>query len=443
MVNTNGFESISNGSIRGNLIFRRLSAASSISALGSHVTTIAYPLLVLRLTGSPFTTGCAVFAATAPGILAYIPAGALVDRWNPMRVMLLSEIGRGVAIGSVAATLALGKPPVGILMAVSAAEGILETFSQLAERSYIGLIVERDQVNSALVRTEARTHLVLVAGRPLGVLLFGLRPIFPFLADVVSFAYTVSVLFRTRDSLSLRKAADSQNDWPPSKASLANDIGQGVLWMRGNNFARIATLSFSIGTLSFQALLIIFLSEAHSQRLSALSIGMTVGASGIGGAFGSLMAARPLPKTRYTWMQIQSVTWFAGFALLIPLIGHWFLFTAIIMAILGMTGAIGNVQLDTHLMLNVDRVMQARVNSVVRLTSLAAAAIGPVVGGVLFEEFGARRAMSSLWILTSAPLAISIFMALASLRDRRATILQRSKAIETYARGNYGRETGI
>src|ERR1700744_1068300 len=102
MVNTNGSESISNGSIRGNPIFRRLSAASSISALGSHITTIAYPLLVLRLTGSPFTTGCAVFAATAPGILAYIPAGALVDRWNPVRVMLLSEIGRGVAIGSVA-----------------------------------------------------------------------------------------------------------------------------------------------------------------------------------------------------------------------------------------------------------------------------------------------------------------------------------------------------
>ena len=71
--------------------------------LGSHVTTIAYPLLVLRLTGSPFTAGCAVFAATAPSMFAYIPAGALVDRWSrrwgPRRVMLLSEFGRGVAIG--------------------------------------------------------------------------------------------------------------------------------------------------------------------------------------------------------------------------------------------------------------------------------------------------------------------------------------------------------
>ena len=48
--------------------------------LGSHVTTIAYPLLVLRLTGSPFTAGCVAFAATAPGILVHIPAGALADR---------------------------------------------------------------------------------------------------------------------------------------------------------------------------------------------------------------------------------------------------------------------------------------------------------------------------------------------------------------------------
>ena len=133
------------GSIRGNLTFRRLLGASSVSMLGSHVSTIAYPLLVLRLTGSPFTTGCAVFAATAPSMLAYIPAGALVDRWSrrwsPRWVMLLSEVGRGVAIGAVVATLAFGKPMVWLLMAVAVIEGVFEVFSVLSERSCVGSIV--------------------------------------------------------------------------------------------------------------------------------------------------------------------------------------------------------------------------------------------------------------------------------------------------------------
>ena len=71
------------GLTRENRTFRRLLGASSVSMLGSHVTTIAYPLLVLHLTGSPFTAGCAVFAATAPSMFAYIPAGALVDQVEP------------------------------------------------------------------------------------------------------------------------------------------------------------------------------------------------------------------------------------------------------------------------------------------------------------------------------------------------------------------------
>src|SRR6185437_15078202 len=139
-----------------NKTFRRVLRASSISMLGSHVTTIAYPLLVLRLTGSPFAAGCVAFAATAPGILVHIPAGALIDRWNPRRAMIFSEFGRGVAIATVAATIALGRAMVPLLIAVAIIEGVLEVFSGLAERRYVGSLVERSQVSSALVRIEAR-----------------------------------------------------------------------------------------------------------------------------------------------------------------------------------------------------------------------------------------------------------------------------------------------
>ena len=44
----------------------------------------------------------------APSLLVHVPAGALVDRWDPRRAMLVSEVGRGVAIAAVAVTLAMG-----------------------------------------------------------------------------------------------------------------------------------------------------------------------------------------------------------------------------------------------------------------------------------------------------------------------------------------------
>jgi hypothetical protein len=93
-------------SLRDKHAFRLLLGGSTVSMLGSRVSTIAYPMLVLHLTGSPVYAGFAVFAAAAPSILVYIPAGALVDRWDPWQTMMVSEIGRGLAIAGVVGALA-------------------------------------------------------------------------------------------------------------------------------------------------------------------------------------------------------------------------------------------------------------------------------------------------------------------------------------------------
>jgi MFS family permease len=407
------------GSIRGNRTFRRLLGASSVSMLGSHITTIAYPLLVLRLTGSPFTAGCVAFAANAPSVLVYIPAGALVDRWNPRRAMLLSEFGRGMAIATVVVTLALGKPMVALLLAVAVIEGVLEVFSGLAERRYVGSLVRPDQASSALVRLEARTHVVLVAGRPLGGLLFGIGPIFPFIADVVSFIYSVFTLIRIKVFKSAHEVMTPPRRLTSRGGNLINEIRQGLRWIHEDNFARMAILSSSAGTLIFQALIMVFLGDAHGRQLSAPAIGMVLAASGVGGALGSMVASRLLARVGHLWIQIQASIWVLGFALLIYPVGRQFLFMAIIMAILGFTGALGNITLDTHLMRNVDKEMIARVTSVARLASFAACAIGPVVGGVLVQGFGVPHAMFCLFFLTLAlPLLAALTPAARGPHDR-------------------------
>ena len=383
--------------------FRRVLGASSVSMLGSHVTTIAYPLLVLRLTGSPFIAGCVVFAANAPSILAYIPAGALVDRWSPRRAMLLSEVGRGAAIASVAVALAIGKPVVSLLIAVAVIEGVLEVFSGLAERRYVGSLVEPEKVTSALVRIEARTHVVVVAGRPLGGLLFGMGPIFPLLADAASFLYSAVTLTGIKEDRPTKGKDASTEKLAPSN-TLTTDISQGMRWMLGNRFAVMATLLFSCGTLIFQALIIVFLSDAHNRRLPAFAVGMVLAASGAGGALGSLVAPRLLPRVSHAWVQIHASIWVAGFAVLVLPIGREFVLLAVVMAILGFTGALGNITLDTHLMRGAGKEMLARVTSIGRLASFTAYAAGPLLGGVLVQYLGVQRTM--LWLFCVTPVLV-------------------------------------
>jgi MFS family permease len=418
--------------IAGNRTFRWLLAGSSVSMLGSHVTTIAYPLLVLRLTSSPFAAGCVAFAATAPSILVYMPAGALVDRWDPRRAMLTSEIGRGAAIAAVAVMLALGRFIMALLIAAAVIEGVLEVFSGLAERRYVGSLVGRDQASAASVRIEARTHVVLVAGRPLGGLLFGIKPIAPFLADVASFIYSVTTLIRIKDSIRIRDSRSAGEIIAPRrrlshKGSLTNEIGQGLRWIYQDKFACRAIISFSGGTLIFQALIMVFLGDAHARKSSGIAIGMVLAASGVGGALGSAAASRVLARVRFSWIKIQTLIWCAGFALLALPAGRQFLFVAIIMAILGFTGALGNIALNTHLMRNADKEMLARVTSVGRLMTFAACAIGPVLGGVLVQELGVQGAMFFLFFLffiTPVLLLISAVILRASGRQHNSQVSQ-------------------
>src|SRR5215208_4283098 len=77
------------------------------STVGTRVTAVAYPLLVLLLTGSPALAGLVAVAQTLPFLLLYLPGGAWIDRWDRRRTMVACELGRAVALGSVAAVAAL------------------------------------------------------------------------------------------------------------------------------------------------------------------------------------------------------------------------------------------------------------------------------------------------------------------------------------------------
>jgi MFS family permease len=124
-----------------------------------------------------------------------------------------------------------------------------------------------------------------------------------------------------------------------------------------------------------------------------------------------------LSRVRYPWIKLQTLIWFLGFAFLALLVGRQVILLAAIMAILGFTGAMGNIELDTHLMRNFDRDMLARVTSMSRFLSLIACAVGPAFGGTLVQEFGINGAMTFLFVITSAlPLLAVIAPAAAGAR---------------------------
>jgi MFS family permease len=78
-----------------------------VSELGTQVSQLAYPLLILALTGSPAQAGLAGTLRSLPYLLLSLPAGALIDRWNRKLVMILCDTGRALCLASIALALAI------------------------------------------------------------------------------------------------------------------------------------------------------------------------------------------------------------------------------------------------------------------------------------------------------------------------------------------------
>lgn len=100
-----------------------------VSLFGSGLTGFALGVWVFQQTGSVTLYTWAALAATAPATLAAPLAGALVDRYDRRRMMMLSDGGAALATAALAALLAagrLGLPALYALLAASALFGALQ-----------------------------------------------------------------------------------------------------------------------------------------------------------------------------------------------------------------------------------------------------------------------------------------------------------------------------
>lgn len=376
--------------LSGSPAFRLLMFGSSISMLGTRISTVAFPMLALYLNKSPSVTGLVAFAAFAPSMLVYLPAGVLVDRWNPRRVMLISEVLRGLAIASIVVALAMFGTRVNIwfLLLAMVAEEVFEIFSTLADRRYLHRVMERDKMDSQQAAIEVRAHAVVLAGRPVGPFLFSIMPFLPFLADAVSFIASAGSL------ILLRRVGEPEAEpqrLAPKRA--INEIGNGFTWLKKHRRGWITVLLMAMTSMVAQALILMFLVEAHSKQLSTIAIGCVLAASGAGGAVGSF-CSRILPEqVRHFWLPIQMIVWCLALAFLALSGGQSAYYSAGVMFVLGLTGAIGNVVYRTYLVSNIKDDMVAKVTGIGQMLAIGASALGPLFAGYAIQHFHVRDAI--------------------------------------------------
>lgn len=152
--------------------FMLLWVGQSVSALGTSMAGIVYPLLALMATGSVVVAGIVGFAGMATATILRLPSGVLVDRWPRKVIMVVADAGRAVVTAAiVVAVLADGVTTLVLVASavVSAACGVM---SHSAQTVVVRHVVPSSQLPRALAQNEARGHAASLAGQPLGGYLY-------------------------------------------------------------------------------------------------------------------------------------------------------------------------------------------------------------------------------------------------------------------------------
>jgi predicted MFS family arabinose efflux permease len=226
----------------------------------------------------------------------------------------------------------------------------------------------------------------------------------PFAADAFSFVVSIATLFQISAPGASERA---------ERGKATRDMLDGLRFLH-RDFRALMTITLkSYMTLVSQALIMMFIVEAHQRNLPATALGVILACSGIGGWLGALASSRLDILNGHSRIKIQLVMWVFGLSLL-AVSGSFLqlIFMALAMAMFGFTGAMGNIEFDMYL-INKAPNMLARVASVDRLVLFAACAAGPALGGILIQECGYEWAVCGL-------LAITLVVGLSSGRAIRA-----------------------
>jgi predicted MFS family arabinose efflux permease len=357
-----------------------------VSTLGSTASLIVYPLLILALTGSPAAAGVAGALRAAPYLLICLPAGALIDRWDRKRVMILCDVGRGLAVVSIPGAMWIDALTIWHLYAVCFIEGTLYVFFNIAEVAALPRVVPLDLLPEAAAQNEAAFGAAEIIGPSIGTLLYQtLGRGAPFVADAVSYlASTLSLLVIKTEFRSDRLAP---------AGTLRTQIGEGLSWLWHKPLIRyMAFLTGGMNMVSAATPLIVIV-LGKQLGASAVEIGLIFSIGGIGGVVGSLVGGRI--QKRFTFGQvIIFVTWTE--ALLFPLYAAApsVLTLGLICALSAMLSPVYNVVQFSYRLALIPDALQGRVNSTFRLIAFGFNPLGAVLSGLLLERFGAVPAVT-------------------------------------------------
>ncbi|WP_260639564.1 MFS transporter [Streptomyces angustmyceticus] len=358
----------------------------SLTEVGFNASTMAFPLLVLAVTRSPGTAGLVQGVNAAAQLLAGLPGGTLVDRWNRKAVMLTCEAVRAVALLWLVRMIWTGTAAVWHMAVVAAVLGVCSALFDPAEEASLPHVVPPEQLATAVSMNHARNSIGHLVGTALSGALFGVKRVLPFLADALTHLVSFGLLLFVRLPKREGRAAGA----PP--ANLRREALEGLKWVWGHRLIRVTAMCAVAVNFLFQVLYLVIIVVAQQSGVPSAQIGVMAAMFGAGGLLGALAAPRLYARcgprvsvvlTFWTMAVLAPVTLTTGNGIVMGLV----------LAGIAFLAPTANTAVSTYQLLTTPDHLRGRLSGVIGLVAGISTALGPVVGGLLMECAGARWAI--------------------------------------------------
>ncbi|MEU6930769.1 MFS transporter [Streptomyces sp. NPDC046385] len=287
--------------LRRNRPFQILWIGAAAANLGLEAVEVAYPLLIMSLTGSPALAGLFGFVQIGTALLVGLPAGVVVDRWDRRRILLISEAVRALTLAFIVLSLLADRANFGLLMLAAVVLGTGTAFGAPARMLLIRAVVPDHQLTAALSQDEARSGAAALAGPPLGGALYLVSRTFPFVAAIAGFviSFVCALVIRVPKTAPPAEAPSGEpaTDEPATvekKSALGplTTAFSGLVELLGDRLLRSALLLISIFYFSITAAILMVMVTLRQQEHSPGTIGLALSGTAVGMLAGSALVPR-------------------------------------------------------------------------------------------------------------------------------------------------------
>jgi len=387
--------------------FRRLWFSDTVSQFGNTFTGLALPsIAILTFHAAPFQMGILLAVGFVPYPALGLFVGVWADRYRRRRIMIVSNLGRMLTLGSIPLSFLLGIFSFLQIFIVAFVNGVLSVFFDTAYQAYLPVLVDRKDLIEGNQKLQMSASAAQVSGPGIA----------GFVYDAIGGALTIAFdalgyLASTLSLISINKQEDKKepnlNDPPPD---FFGEMKEGIHVLTDNPILkRIAgsTATSNLGTNMLGAVFLIFAYDHLHFSPGTVGLIGTIGALGF--VAGVLLTGRITARLGVgVSLAVTSGSGFLALATPLAQYGYPFLVLATVGFFSSVMVPLYNInQVSLRQAITPNRV-QGRMNATMRTIVWGTIPAGSIIGGVLGGTIGVVNTLyagafvgglATLWIL--------------------------------------------